>query len=725
MLTPVGVTSSAYWDAIKAGNATHVRITFTGQNIVLDDSDIDITKGLEITDIFNGDTDLVFGKAIAKQIRVGIINSSKLNGLIWSGEFTLEMGVEIGNPLATNWVQIGVFSGKKPNNVTSVNVIDFVAYDRMTLFDVLADTFYNSLTYPKTVQQIYNELCSYVGLTNVSGDELPNIMSRSYAAAPVDMSGYTCREILAWIAEASGCYARMTADGQVKLSWFTDNTAHAVTGDEEFSVESGDINDGMTWDEEDQYTWDELDQMTNSDIDGYRSTYRVEQLTVKQLGSDFDIDYPSEFPGANLYMIVENPFLSVSTATEITNYIKPIYDRLDAFGGYLPISIDCVGCWLVEAGDIVTVDANTETIVIPVFVRTLRWNGAINDNYEATGNKERQQYATSQSKEKVLENKYIKLITKDLYYGIQSGIEIEPSGITISGGKYIDIKSGSMFKVESGGNIDIKGTGTLALRGSTVSIKSGSTFSVDSSNLVIDTTSGYFGVKKISSTYGNKELEVYIGAEPNNTGNKMVVAMQPLSQNVTIGGVVHTQYYFGYAIVDKISEEGYTNRILMNFGINYNTFKEVSQFRPTLYLASTRGASPPLTHNDCLFTTDLIQCDELQVYDSILTDEIKSQNVYYHNLTQYSSKDVKHNIKPLEHMGNKIDLLQPVTFIYDDDENEQTRMGLIYEDAIEVMPEICTQDEGNKAISYIELVPALLKEIQDLRKRVSELEERG
>ena len=49
-------------------------------------------------------------------------------------------------------------------------------------------------------------------------------------------------------------------------------------------------------------------------------------------------------------------------------------------------------------------------------------------------------------------------------------------------------------------------------------------------------------------------------------------------------------------------------------------------------------------------------------------------------------------------------------------------MGLIYEDTIEIMPEICIQDEANKAISYVELIPALLKEIQDLRKRVAELE---
>ena len=75
-------------------------------------------------------------------------------------------------------------------------------------------------------------------------------------------------------------------------------------------------------------------------------------------------------------------------------------------------------------------------------------------------------------------------------------------------------------------------------------------------------------------------------------------------------------------------------------------------------------------------------------------------------------------------VGEKLDALQPVTFVYDEDENEQQRMGLIYEDTIEVMPEICTGEESNKAISYIELIPALLKEIQELRARVAELERR-
>jgi hypothetical protein len=73
-------------------------------------------------------------------------------------------------------------------------------------------------------------------------------------------------------------------------------------------------------------------------------------------------------------------------------------------------------------------------------------------------------------------------------------------------------------------------------------------------------------------------------------------------------------------------------------------------------------------------------------------------------------------------MGEQLDALRPVTFVYDDDQNEKKRYGLIYEEAKEVLPDICTDAEGNKAISYMEMVPMMLKEIQSLRARVSALE---
>lgn len=102
-----------------------------------------------------------------------------------------------------------------------------------------------------------------------------------------------------------------------------------------------------------------------------------------------------------------------------------------------------------------------------------------------------------------------------------------------------------------------------------------------------------------------------------------------------------------------------------------------------------------------------------------------NQNVdFYGTFHNYSSREIKHNIRPLDDMGDVIDQLEPVSFAYDDDPNEKKKMGLIYEDAIRILPEICTDDEELKAIDYTSLIPVLLKEIQQLRARVSALEER-
>ena len=101
---------------------------------------------------------------------------------------------------------------------------------------------------------------------------------------------------------------------------------------------------------------------------------------------------------------------------------------------------------------------------------------------------------------------------------------------------------------------------------------------------------------------------------------------------------------------------------------------------------------------------------------------IYAVNIFCDNPVQTSSREVKHDIKALESVGEKLDQLQPVQFKYNSDPEERTRHGLIYEDTQPVMPEICVETDKQKAINYVDLIPMLLKEIQDLRSRVAELE---
>ena len=98
---------------------------------------------------------------------------------------------------------------------------------------------------------------------------------------------------------------------------------------------------------------------------------------------------------------------------------------------------------------------------------------------------------------------------------------------------------------------------------------------------------------------------------------------------------------------------------------------------------------------------------------------------HYGTVSSSSSKEVKTNIQYLNNT-DYIDELKPVSFIYKKDEKKKTHFGLIYEDTIGILPNICTipeEEDEPKGINYIELVPVLLKEIQNLRKRIKSLED--
>ena len=95
----------------------------------------------------------------------------------------------------------------------------------------------------------------------------------------------------------------------------------------------------------------------------------------------------------------------------------------------------------------------------------------------------------------------------------------------------------------------------------------------------------------------------------------------------------------------------------------------------------------------------------------------------------HSSRKVKNNIQTLEEVGSIIDNLTPVSFSYKRDKTHQKLFGLIYEDTLDVLPEICRinafvpeESDYRYGINYISLIPVLLKEIQSLRKRISTLE---
>ena len=88
-----------------------------------------------------------------------------------------------------------------------------------------------------------------------------------------------------------------------------------------------------------------------------------------------------------------------------------------------------------------------------------------------------------------------------------------------------------------------------------------------------------------------------------------------------------------------------------------------------------------------------------------------------------SSRKIKHNIQNINFdTGRIIDKMQPVSYIVNGDLRNKTTYGFIYEDLVQILPDVCDNQYDTVGITYTAIIPVLTKEIQNLRKRLAAVE---
>ena len=483
---PSGTTKEAFIAAIRSGSPVHMRFTQPGHTTI---TDADFHEnGLIFRDILNSDTDLTIGKSVKKEIAFKLIGVSP--SINFNAEFTAEIGVEING--STVWVTLGKFTAVYPDNYVDEHVSEYVAYDRMSRFDVPADEWLKSLTYPMTVQQMFESLCSYVGLTGEIGNALTNMKNRSFSTAPIQNLGLMCRDVLELIAEACGCYAVITNEGNCKLKWYSiasyteggSTVRYTVSGDEIF--------------------------------DRKQKNYltMVSGLNVKQAEDDVGVLYPSTATD-DIYVIVDNPFLVTADSTEEDNYIVPLYNRLrNGNVMHYPIEVTCVGNPLIEAGDIIYANTNGSTTMwFPIYVKEMHWNGSLTDVYYSTGSIHRQSY-TSAIKQKLSQGgRYhifkntVDQLYSELYDPTTGDVSIlnqtaqalglSANGIDIVGGKYVKILSGGTFLVEA------------------------TNFKIDSANRIFQTGNWKMDADELTFVHDIYSIDFAVGLEVGSSAHRM------------------------------------------------------------------------------------------------------------------------------------------------------------------------------------------------------------
>lgn len=181
------------------GNAPKTRLKFA------DDEILDLVSSIRYYGGSNDSDDVSIGTTTMARVEV----SAYTDKLLANREFLLEQGIELANGVV-EYMPIGYFTIQKPSG--DIDQVTFTAYDRMQKFE---KPYSSSLAYPTTSALILDELCQICGI------ELATTLDNTIEVTE-NLKGYTCREVLGYIASMHSSFACIDRYGRLNLRWYID-----------------------------------------------------------------------------------------------------------------------------------------------------------------------------------------------------------------------------------------------------------------------------------------------------------------------------------------------------------------------------------------------------------------------------------------------------------------------------------------------------------------------
>ena len=187
-----------------------------GTEIAAGDANDSAVFSLTYTATVSSTTDLCPGAACANKIEFEI--------WVQPGEsLTITSGTQISyyrQDLSTNdRTLVGTFWAVKPTRA-SRNTYKVYAYDAVSKLDGIQSTWLRSIqdNFPMTLWSFAQLVAQRCSLT-ISNTVLPR--NGDYQVQAFYADNLTGRQLLSWVAEASGTFLRATPDGKLEFSWYT------------------------------------------------------------------------------------------------------------------------------------------------------------------------------------------------------------------------------------------------------------------------------------------------------------------------------------------------------------------------------------------------------------------------------------------------------------------------------------------------------------------------
>lgn len=190
-------STEAFGNLIQQDSRTFKSLITFGDVSITDAKSIKITGGSE------GEDDFSLGSVISQYITVIISNCA---GEIENHELTLQIGMDVNG--LTEYIPMGYFTAMKPER--SEDQITFTAYDRMIKLEK---------TFPPGAS-INNTIAALKKIQETTGVE---VITAGLETVPMSSpKGYSCREVLSYIAQMYGGFAICNRQGQIEIHTYED-----------------------------------------------------------------------------------------------------------------------------------------------------------------------------------------------------------------------------------------------------------------------------------------------------------------------------------------------------------------------------------------------------------------------------------------------------------------------------------------------------------------------
>lgn len=307
-------TSNEYKQLIRKNRTFLPKTSLTlGDSTILNLTPADIMLGGIKIDDSVGEK-VALGSAIINKCTLTLNNfSGKFDAYNFSGAVVRpQIGLQLSDTV--EYLAKGVFIANRPTVAGSIIVLE--ALDNMALFDTEFSSV--NISFPCTVLQLLQAACLHCG---VSLATVSFLNSAYIIESRPDDASISCREIVSWIAQIAGCFARCNAQGALELKWFdfealdTGANLDGGTFDSNSPYSSGDSVDGGNF--ADYNSGDNIDGGTFADMQRYHHLYSFSGEPT--IGTD-DI----YITGIQVTDSSENP---TTVLFGSTGYVLPISDN--------------------------------------------------------------------------------------------------------------------------------------------------------------------------------------------------------------------------------------------------------------------------------------------------------------------------------------------------------------------------------------------------------------